>query len=318
MRRSCFALGLGSLLLGCASQQRLDELEGRLATAEAKLHAHEAAPPNATAEDLAALEQRMDRLESWSAQSQDHSIGLARTVEELSTQLEALRRRMGDVGPGRFEKGAKAPPGLSAMELRQYAVAQGDPHLGRFTLDDAFAGDPELSDPRKGTLVARFETSRGRFDCVLHEHQAPLTVANFVGLARGVRASLDPATDTWLHRRLYDGTVFHRVIAEFMIQGGDPEGTGRGGPGYVLEDEIDPSLLHEVGVLSMANRGSNTGGSQFFITVAKTPHLDGRHVVFGKCKSKVPTKISKVPVGDKNLPKTPVVLERVMIIRKRR
>jgi len=318
MRRSWCALGIGSVLLGCAGQQRIDQLEDRLAAAEAKLETQDATPPGASAEELAALEQRMDRIESWSSQSQDHAIALAKTVEELSKELEGVRRRTGDVGPGTFEKGQKIPPGSSALELRQYAIAQGDPHMGRFTLAEALAGDPTLSDRSKGALVARFETSRGRFDCVLHEEQAPLTVANFVGLARGVRASLDSETDTWLHRRLYDDTVFHRVIAKFMIQGGDPEGVGRGGPGYAIEDEIDPSLEHRVGVLSMANRGANTGGSQFFITVAKTPHLDGRHVVFGQCKPKVPIAISKVPTGKNNVPDTPVVLERITITRKRR
>jgi cyclophilin family peptidyl-prolyl cis-trans isomerase len=115
---------------------------------------------------------------------------------------------------------------------------------------------------------ARFKTERGEIVAELHAAQAPLTVENFVNLARA---------------GFYDGTTFHRVIPGFMAQGGDPTGTGRGGPGYQFEDEINPSLRHNgPGVLSMANAGPGTNGSQFFITFDATPHLDGRHTVFGQ------------------------------------
>src|ERR671919_2230153 len=115
---------------------------------------------------------------------------------------------------------------------------------------------------------ARFKTERGEIVADLHASEAPLTVENFVNLARA---------------RFYDGTTFHRVIPGFMAQGGDPTGTGRGGPGYQFEDEINPSLRHNgPGVLSMANAGPGTNGSQFFITFDATPHLDGRHTVFGQ------------------------------------
>ncbi|MCL6619420.1 peptidylprolyl isomerase [Thermomonas hydrothermalis] len=116
------------------------------------------------------------------------------------------------------------------------------------------------------TLIADFDTDRGHIRVALAAEQAPLTVANFVNLAR---------------RGFYDGLNFHRVIADFMIQGGCPEGTGRGGPGYRFEDETDNGLRHERGVLSMANAGPNTNGSQFFITHVPCPWLDGRHTVFG-------------------------------------
>lgn len=116
------------------------------------------------------------------------------------------------------------------------------------------------------TLIADFDTYRGHIRVALAAEQAPLTVANFVNLAR---------------RGFYDGLNFHRVIADFMIQGGCPEGTGRGGPGYRFEDETDNGLRHERGVLSMANAGPNTNGSQFFITHVPCPWLDGRHTVFG-------------------------------------
>jgi len=113
-----------------------------------------------------------------------------------------------------------------------------------------------------------FQTTRGEFVVELFEDRAPRTTANFASL---------------VEKGFYDGIVFHRVIADFMIQGGCPEGSGRGGPGYVIQDEFDPELAHDAeGVLSMANAGPNTGGSQFFITLAATPWLDGRHAVFGK------------------------------------
>jgi cyclophilin family peptidyl-prolyl cis-trans isomerase len=115
---------------------------------------------------------------------------------------------------------------------------------------------------------ARFKTQRGEFVVQLHGEKAPMTVENFVNLARA---------------GFYDGTTFHRVIPGFMAQGGDPTGTGRGGPGYSFRDEFVPSLRHDgPGVLSMANAGPNTNGSQFFITFGPTPHLDGRHSVFGR------------------------------------
>ena len=116
-------------------------------------------------------------------------------------------------------------------------------------------------------LYARFDTDRGPIKLELYPDKAPLTVANFVNLAR---------------RGFYDGLNFHRVIADFMVQGGCPEGSGRGGPGYRFEDEADNGVRHERGVLSMANAGPNTNGSQFFITHVATPWLDGKHTVFGK------------------------------------
>jgi len=120
----------------------------------------------------------------------------------------------------------------------------------------------------KPGTYANFETTLGNFTVELFEKQVPNTVGNFVKLAE---------------KHFYDGVIFHRVIDGFMIQGGDPTGTGRGGPGYTFADEIDPTLKHtSEGILSMANAGPNTNGSQFFITLVPTPHLDGKHAVFGK------------------------------------
>jgi cyclophilin family peptidyl-prolyl cis-trans isomerase len=156
---------------------------------------------------------------------------------------------------------------------------------------------------KPGTF-ARFETSMGNFTIELFEAQTPKTVDNFVKLAE---------------KNFYDGVIFHRVIDGFMIQGGDPTGTGRGGPGYQFADEIHPQLKHTSdGTLSMANAGPNTNGSQFFITLAPTPHLDGRHTVFGKVVEgmDVVKKIGKTPTARGDRPVTDVVMKSVRIERK--
>jgi len=132
-------------------------------------------------------------------------------------------------------------------------------------------------------LTAHFSTSEGSFTVRLCEHEAPATVANFVGLAEGTKEWTDPKSGQKVKRPYYDGLVFHRVIDGFMIQGGDPLGTGTGGPGYKFADEFNPALRHsKAGMLSMANSGPNTNGGQFFITLAPTPWLDNRHSIFGE------------------------------------
>ncbi|MEM6996217.1 MAG: peptidylprolyl isomerase [Myxococcota bacterium] len=224
-------------------------------------------------------------------------------------------------GGGRtFRKGQVAPRGLTNDEVKAYAVAQGDPRGGEFTLAQALEGDATLSDKSKGKLHVTFHTTNGEFECELYEDQTPLTVANFVGLGRGVRESYDKKADTWEAKPFYDGIIFHRVIAGFMIQTGDPTGSGTGGPGYVVVDEFDKSLKHTgPGYLSMANRGPNTGSSQFFVTVAKTPHLDGKHAIFGKCAdAKVPIEISKVKVDARrgNRPYEQVKIDKLSFTRK--
>jgi len=134
-----------------------------------------------------------------------------------------------------------------------------------------------------GDLYAIFHTSRGNMVVKLFEKDAPKTVANFVGLATGKQEWVDPRTGQKSKAKLYDGTVFHRVIPQFMIQGGDPLGTGTGGPGYRFEDEFQSSRKFDrPGLLAMANAGPNTNGSQFFITEVPTPHLNSRHTIFGE------------------------------------
>ena len=167
---------------------------------------------------------------------------------------------------------------------------------------------------------AHFTTSEGNFTVRLFDAETPNTVGNFVGLAEGTKEWTDPRTGHKVKQPYYNGTVFHRVIAGFMIQGGDPLGQGTGGPGYTFADEFSPQLRHsKPGILSMANRGPNTNGGQFFITLAATPWLDGKHSVFGEVVEgmDVVTKIGSTPTskpGDK--PLKPITVESVTIERK--
>ena len=170
----------------------------------------------------------------------------------------------------------------------------------------------------KGKLMARIETTQGDFNCELYEKQAPITVANFVGLARGLKAWMDPVSkETLSGVPLYQDVLFHRVIPNFMIQGGDPTGTGMSGPGYKIPDEFHDDLKHEgPGILSMANAGPNTGGSQFFITERSTPHLNNRHTVFGKCDNEeLVKKLARVEVGAANRPVEHVKIKKIVISR---
>jgi peptidyl-prolyl cis-trans isomerase A (cyclophilin A) len=165
---------------------------------------------------------------------------------------------------------------------------------------------------------ARFETSEGTFRIRLFHKEAPKTVENFVGLAEGTKDWQDPATGEKKREPFYNGVIFHRVITGFMIQGGDRLGQGTGGPGYKFADEFHPSLRHDrAGILSMANAGPNTNGSQFFVTLGPTPHLDNRHSVFGEVVDglEVVEKIGAVPTGRQDRPVTPVVINRIAIER---
>ena len=165
---------------------------------------------------------------------------------------------------------------------------------------------------------ARFSTSEGDFVIRLFADEAPKTVANFVELAEGTKEWTDPRSGEKKKAPFYDGIIFHRVIDGFMIQGGDPLGQGTGGPGYKFADEFHPSLRHDKpGVLSMANAGPNTNGSQFFITLGPTPHLDNRHSVFGEVVEgmDVVRKIGHVATDRRDRPAKDVVIESVKIER---
>jgi peptidyl-prolyl cis-trans isomerase A (cyclophilin A) len=171
--------------------------------------------------------------------------------------------------------------------------------------------------PNGPTVV--MDTSMGRITCQFYEKQAPKSVANFIALAQGTKDWTDPTTNKRQHNKpLYDGTIFHRVIPEFMIQGGDPAGTGAGGPGYQFEDEFDPNLNFDVaGRLAMANSGPNTNESQFFITEQASDSLNQRYTIFGQCDEPsiaVVKAIARVPRDGNDKPLTPVVLEKVTIV----
>ncbi len=168
-------------------------------------------------------------------------------------------------------------------------------------------------------VYARFDTSEGSFTATLFDQDAPKTVANFVGLAEGTQEWTDPRTNKKVRLPYYDGIVFHRVIAGFMIQGGDPLGQGIGGPGYTFADEFHPARRHDkAGILSMANRGPNTNGGQFFITLAPTPHLDDRHSVFGEVVDglDVVLKIGNTRTDQRDRPVADIVIRSVTIERR--
>jgi peptidyl-prolyl cis-trans isomerase A (cyclophilin A) len=186
-----------------------------------------------------------------------------------------------------------------------------DPLKGVFKLEDATKGLPAGK-----ALTATIETDIGTLECKLFDDKAPITVANFIGLARGVRPWKTPEKK-WEKKAAYDGTIFHRIIKGFMIQGGDPNKDGSGGPGYVIPDEVWEDANHDrAGLLCMANRGPNTNGAQFFITDDAAAHLDNGYTIFGECGPVDQVhKIANVPV-DGESPKQPPVIKKVTISRK--
>jgi len=173
--------------------------------------------------------------------------------------------------------------------------------------------------------TAVIDTTMGRISCKLYDKEAPITVANFVGLADGTKDWTDPKTLKKMHHQpYYDGTTFHRVIPNFMIQGGDRMGDGTGDPGYFFQDEIDPSLTFDKpGILAMANAGpgpsgGGTNGSQFFITDTEVPQLNGKHTIFGQCDAHsalLVASIARVERNSSDKPLTPVVINHVYIVR---
>ncbi|WP_394826945.1 peptidylprolyl isomerase [Pendulispora albinea] len=210
---------------------------------------------------------------------------------------------------------AAPPPAASSAELHAStppAAPKGDPLEGKFTLADA---TKDITGT--GALIATIDTSEGALRCKLLEDKAPVTVANFVGLAQGTRPWKD-SSGQWVSKPAYDGTTFHRVIKGFMIQGGDPKGNGTGEPGYVIPDEKWAGGKHDrAGLLCMANRGPNTNGAQFFITDEAASHLDVSYTIFGEC-SPVDTvhKIASVKVRGET-PETPVRITSVKVAREK-
>jgi peptidyl-prolyl cis-trans isomerase A (cyclophilin A) len=185
-------------------------------------------------------------------------------------------------------------------------------------LGGAFSPSARAQDKRAPGLYAVLQTNQGTIVCELYEKDAPITVKNFVDLAQGNKEWKDPKTGAMKKSHYFDGLIFHRVIPDFMIQGGDPTGTGMGSPGYQFKDEISPKLkFDKPGRMAMANSGPNTNGSQFFITEAPYPSLDGHYSLFGNLVEgmDVLKKIARVPRDSNDRPKTPVVMEKVTIER---
>lgn len=186
-------------------------------------------------------------------------------------------------------------------------------------LPDAPQATPEATTVPNGPFVV-MDTSMGRITCQFYQKQAPKAVANFIALAEGTKDWTDPTTKRVQHHKpYYDGTIFHRVIPEFMIQGGDPTGTGFGNAGYLFDDELDPNLnFDRPGRLAMANSGPNTNGSQFFITEQAYDSLNQGYTLFGQCDDasvEVVKTIARVERDSNDKPLTPVVLKRVTIVR---
>jgi peptidyl-prolyl cis-trans isomerase A (cyclophilin A) len=184
--------------------------------------------------------------------------------------------------------------------------------------DNPVSQAPPVIEPTGPTVV--LDTSMGRMTCKLFDKQAPLTVANFIGLAEGTKVWIDPVTKKKMRNKLFfNGTTFHRVIPQFMIQGGDPTGTGTGDPGYMFADEFDPDLNFNVpGRMAMANSGPGTNGSQFFITEVPTEHLNQKHTIFGQCDQPsmaVVSSIAGVQRDPDDKPLQPVTLNKVTIVR---
>jgi len=172
--------------------------------------------------------------------------------------------------------------------------------------------------PGDGKLIATLATTHGKINCELFDKKAPNTVANFVGLATGKKTYINFKNQQPERGNFYDGLIFHRVIPDFMIQGGDPQGVGMGGPGYQFADEFEPTLRHDkAGTLSMANSGPGTNGSQFFITDRATAHLDNRHSVFGACdETDIIKQIARVPAAPGDRPLQDVIIEHITVARK--
>lgn len=172
--------------------------------------------------------------------------------------------------------------------------------------------------PTTDGLYARFDTSKGTFFCRLEYTRVPRTVANFVGLAEGAKSFIDYSLGKVTNRPFFNGLIFHRVVTNFVIQGGSPNGMGTDDPGYRFKDEFHPLLTHDrEGILSMANSGTNSNGSQFFVTLSAAPFLNNKHSVFGEVVEglEVVHEIGRVPVDDRSKPLTPVYMNSVTILR---
>ena len=280
-----------ALCAACSSKPKLSKDE--LGTAEPEREQAASAEPKAESEpEKPAIPRDPRSLPDDSESVDGYRVIRARTKSGETTSVQV-----------------KPPAGWDVLP----APTEPDPHAGAFSLEEATKGLP-----KEGELAAQIKTSLGSFYCNLLVEKAPNTVANFVGLARGLRKFWDSEKVAWTARPYYDGTIFHRVIPGFMIQGGDHTGTGTGGIGYMIKDEVPAGAKHDRGgLLCMANRGPNTNEAQFFITEGVTKHLDGGYTIFGECEPVgLVQRIARVPQqGPGNTPITKVVIERVLIKR---
>jgi peptidyl-prolyl cis-trans isomerase A (cyclophilin A) len=206
----------------------------------------------------------------------------------------------------------------SLTAFAQQSTPAATPPASSQDLPDSPGMQAHTSPQPTGPTVV-FDTSMGRITCKLFAKEAPETVANFIGLAEGTKDWTDPRTKQKVHGKpLYDGTTFHRVIPDFMIQGGDPMGDGTGDPGYYFKDEFNPDLNFDVpGRLAMANSGPDTNGSQFFITEVPTEHLNQKHSIFGQCDEHsvlIVESIARVQRNGDDKPEDPVILKKVTIV----
>ncbi len=209
-----------------------------------------------------------------------------------------------------------APPEPDTIQREQSqggggSGSNGDPKHGVWSLADATKDIPGA-----GSYLATIDTSNGTLTCKLYDDKAPVTVANFIGLARGTRPWLDPFSNKWVFKPAYDGTTFHRIIKGFMIQGGDAKGNGSGEAGYVIKDEVWSGAKHDrAGLICMANRGPNTNSAQFFITDAAAAHLDSGYTIFGECSPEATVHaIANVPVRGET-PVSKVMINTITISR---
>jgi peptidyl-prolyl cis-trans isomerase A (cyclophilin A) len=211
------------------------------------------------------------------------------------------------------DPGKPADTGSTAAPAPSGGAAGNDTAVRPPTAADLATYTKDLSG--SGPLTATIDTSLGTFHCELFADKAPMTVANFVGLATGKKAWQDPKSgQTQVGKPFFEGLVFHRVIPGFMIQGGDPLGQGVGGPGYSFDDEVNNGLAMKPGTLAMANAGPGTNGSQFFITEGSPSYLNNKHTIFGQCKEvDLVKKIEGVPRGPGDRPETPVTITKVTI-----
>ncbi|WP_437594600.1 peptidylprolyl isomerase [Sorangium sp. So ce1000] len=243
--------------------------------------------------------------------------GCSKTPEPTAEEAPKPKTTPASTGlaGGKAETAEKARPQpqqrkVTAKPVAEVKPSEDDPAKGKWTLEDATKGLP----PGK-TLTASIETDLGTLSCKLLDDKAPITVANFVGLARGIRPWKTPE-GTWEKKPAYDGTIFHRIIKGFMIQGGDAKKNGTGEAGYVIPDEVWEDGSHDrAGLLCMANRGKNTNSAQFFITDAAAFHLDNGYTIFGECgPEELVHKLASVEVKGER-PVTPPVIKKVTITR---